>query len=44
MHRDKGYKVFNKIIKELSELAKMDMEPKMEGKQIIMVLSANKVE
>jgi len=42
MHRDKGYEIFNKIVKTLGELAKIDMEPKMEGKQIIMVLSANK--
>ena len=42
MHRDKGYEIFNKIVETLGELAKIDMEPKMEGKQIIMVLSANK--
>ena len=44
VHRNKGHEIFNKIIKELGELAKMDMEPKMEGKQIIMVLSASKDE
>lgn len=44
VHRDKGHEVFNKIIERLGDLAKIDMEPKMEGKQIIMVLSANKAE
>ncbi len=41
VHRDKGFEIFNKIMKSFSELAKIDMEPKMEGKQIIMILSTN---
>ena len=44
VHRDKGHEVFNKILEQLGILAKIDMETKMEGKQIIMVLSANKAE
>ncbi len=41
VHKDKGQVIFDKIISELGESVKMDMEPKMEGKQIIMVLSSN---
>ena len=44
VHREKGHEVFDKIVEELGESAKMDMEPKMEGKQIIMVLSSSKGE
>ena len=44
VHRDKGHEIFTKIIEKLGESAKIDMPPKMEGKQIIMVLSANKGE
>lgn len=40
VHRDKGHEIFDKIIAALGEIAKIDMEPKMEGKQIIMVLSS----
>lgn len=40
VHKDKGQEIFNKIIESLGELAKLDMEPRMEGKQIIMVLSS----
>ena len=40
VHRDKGHEIFDKILAALGEIAKMDMEPKMEGKQIIMVLSS----
>ncbi len=39
VHRDKGLEVFSRIIESLGEMAKMDQEPKMEGKQIIMILS-----
>lgn len=44
VHREKGHEVFDKIVEELGEIAKMDMDPKMEGKQIIMVLSSSKGE
>jgi len=39
VHRDKGDELFAKIIAGLEGLAKIDAEPKMEGKQIIMVVS-----
>lgn len=41
VHRDKGHELFQKVIESVGELAKIDSEPKMEGKQIIMVLSSN---
>jgi translation initiation factor IF-3 len=41
VHKDKGQEVFDKIIAGLGELAKLDMEPRMEGKQIIMVISSS---
>jgi translation initiation factor IF-3 len=41
VHKDKGMEVFDRIIEKLGEAAKIDSEPKMEGKQIIMVLSQN---
>ena len=39
VHRNKGMEIFNRIKEELTDLAKIDSEPKMEGKQIIMILS-----
>jgi translation initiation factor IF-3 len=39
MHREKGDELFGKIIANLESIAKIDSEPKMEGKQIIMVVS-----
>ena len=41
VHRDKGHELFQKILESLGEAAKIDAEPKMEGKQIIMILSSN---
>jgi translation initiation factor IF-3 len=41
VHKDKGMEVFNRITNHLGESAKIDSEPKMEGKQIIMILSQN---
>lgn len=41
VHKDKGHEIFRKIIENLGELAKIDQEPKLEGKQIIMLLSKN---
>jgi len=41
VHRDKGHEVFQKIIESLDGIVKIDSEPKMEGKQIIMILSSN---
>lgn len=39
MHREKGDELFEKIIANLESIAKIDSEPKMEGKQIIMIVS-----
>lgn len=39
VHRDKGMEVFDKIKETLGEMAKVDQEPRFEGKQIIMLLS-----
>ena len=39
IHREKGDELFNKIIANLESVAKIDSDPKMEGKQIIMVVS-----
>lgn len=39
IHREKGNELFAKIIANLESVAKIDSEPKMEGKQIIMVVS-----
>ncbi len=41
VHRDKGHELFQKVLESLGDVAKIDAEPKMEGKQIIMILSAN---
>lgn len=41
VHRDKGMELFKKILESLGEVAKVDAEPKMEGKQVIMILSSN---
>ena len=41
VHKDKGMEVFDRINKSLETVAKVDFEPKMEGKQIIMILSQN---
>lgn len=41
VHRDKGHELFKKVLESLGEVAKIDAEPKMEGKQIIMILSSN---
>jgi translation initiation factor IF-3 len=39
MHREKGEELFEKIIANLESVAKIDSEPKMEGKQVIMIVS-----
>ena len=41
VHRDKGHELFEKIIESVGNLAKIDAKPKIEGKQIIMILSSN---
>lgn len=37
-----GYKVVKKAIEELSNISKVDKEPRLEGRQIVAVLSAEK--
>lgn len=39
MHRSKGDELFVRIIAAVGPLAKIDSEPRMEGKQIIMIMS-----
>lgn len=39
IHREKGDELFGRIIANLESIAKIDSEPRMEGKQIIMVVS-----
>ena len=39
IHRENGNQLFAKIIANLESIAKIDSEPKMEGKQIIMVVT-----
>ncbi|MCB9963553.1 MAG: translation initiation factor IF-3 [Rhodospirillales bacterium] len=39
-HQDLVMEVMNRLKQELSDLSKVDMEPKMEGRQVVMVLSA----
>ncbi len=41
VHKDKGKELFDRILENLGSLAKVEFEPKMEGKQIIMIISAN---
>ncbi|MGC0371316.1 MAG: hypothetical protein DGJ47_000002 [Rickettsiaceae bacterium] len=42
VYKDKtGKEMFEKILGSIGELAKIDAEPKMEGKQMLMVLSAS---
>ena len=44
LHKEKGDELFNKIIANLESIAKIDSEPKMEGKQIIMVVSSTSMQ
>lgn len=39
-HQNIGYDLLKKMIEELSDVGKVDLHPKMEGRQIIMVLSS----
>lgn len=39
VHNDIGMKLFERIIENLGELAKIEFAPKLEGKQIMMVVS-----
>lgn len=40
-HQNIGMDLLKRMIEELSDIGKVDLEPKMEGRQIIMVLSAD---
>lgn len=42
VHKDKGKELFDKILLGLEGFAKIDVEPKLEGKQIMMVISSAK--
>ena len=39
-HQDIGFNLLMKMIEELKDVGKVDLQPKMEGRQVIMVLSA----
>ena len=39
-HQDIGMDLLKRMIEELADVGKVDLEPKMEGRQIIMVLSS----
>ncbi len=39
-HQDIGFNLLKRMIEELSDVGKVDLHPKMEGRQIIMVLSS----
>lgn len=43
VHKEKGFELFKRILDELGESVKVDAAPKMEGKQIIMILQGNSV-
>lgn len=39
-HQDIGMDLLKRMVEELSDISKVDLQPKMEGRQIIMVLSS----
>ncbi len=39
VHNEIGMKLFNRILEDITDIAKVESSPKMEGKQIIMILS-----
>lgn len=39
-HKDIGFNLLKRMQEELSDVGKVDLQPKMEGRQVIMVLSA----
>ncbi|KAF8818939.1 translation initiation factor IF-3 [Rickettsia endosymbiont of Cardiosporidium cionae] len=39
LHKERGYELFDKIVKELSDVSRLDHSSKIEGKQIYMLLS-----
>lgn len=42
-HQELGLQVLNQMKADLADLSKIEQEPKMEGRQMIMMLSSNKV-
>lgn len=44
IHKERGDEVFAKILSGISHLARIEHEPRMEGKQIIMVVSPNSIQ
>ena len=42
-HQELGMKLLNRIVEDLTEEAKVDMRPKLEGRQMIMILSSKVV-
>lgn len=40
-HLDLGMKVMNRVREELSDLAKVEMDARVEGRQAIMILTSN---
>ena len=38
-HQELGYKLLNKVKEELATLAKVEAEPSLEGRQMVMVLA-----
>ncbi|PTW62544.1 translation initiation factor 3 (bIF-3) [Breoghania corrubedonensis] len=38
-HQDLGYKLMQKVKEETAEIAKVEFEPKVEGRQMIMILA-----
>jgi translation initiation factor IF-3 len=38
-HQDLGLKVLERVRDEVSELAKVEQQPKMEGRQMVMVMA-----
>ena len=41
-HKDLAMQVLDRLKEELSDISKVDLEPKFEGKQVVMVLSSEK--
>ena len=41
--KDKGFEILEKFVERLEEIARVEQEPKMEGRRITMVLSPNKL-
>lgn len=43
-HKDLAMEVLDRLKEELSDISKVDLEPKFEGRQVVMVLSAEKAD